>query len=738
MGRLILVSNRLPVTIQDSVSGNNESTAQNDSSGQSVTRSSGGLVAGLDPLHVDGDGIWIGYPGTNPDENASKLLAEMRLEPVDIPESEYTGYYEGFSNGAIWPLFHYLLEHCEFDPVAFADYKRVNERFAEKILEYAQDDDTIWIHDYQLMLVPSMLRVKLPSARIGFFLHIPFPSVEVLRVMPQREELLRGLLGADLIGVHTFDYADHLARSFRRVLGLEARQGVVNLSGRSMRIEAHPLGIDVKSQRDAAYSDEAEKVLTRYKRSIGDAQVILGVDRLDYTKGLPNKLEAFKSLLDREPRWRDGAVLIQVAVPSREAIGSYRDQKSEVERLVGEINGLYGRAGNTPIQYIYGSVSPAELGALYRLADVALVSPIRDGLNLVAKEYVAVRDDGGGVLVLSEFAGAATELGEALRINPWDVAGSAAQIERALDMGLGERNERMAPMHRRVVENDVHRWVDRFIRSLGTPDSQVSSTPPMLGSATLAETLAGPFASAKKPLIMLDYDGSLREFTPRYEDAVPTDEILELLGNLGAIDGAEIYINSGRDRHTLGEWFKDLNVSLIAEHGSWAMYRGQSRWIRLGPPPDLSWKSEVRSILDDFVVRTPGARIEEKSSALVWHFREADNEVGEWQSLDLTTHLENTLASAPVEIITGSKIVEIRQQGLDKGRAYAIVEAEQGPFDFVLATGDDRTDEDLFAELPDGAYSVHVGQGGSLASSSLSSPASVRRLLARLVAARSG
>lgn len=729
MGRLILVSNRLPVTIQADDSSSEPS--------QTVSRSSGGLVAGLDPLHLNGDGIWIGYPGTDPDDQASKLLEEMRLDPVAIPESEYAGYYEGFSNGAIWPLFHYLLEHCEFDPSAFADYKRVNERFAEKILEHAKDDDTIWIHDYQLMLVPSMLREKLPGARIGFFLHIPFPSVEVLRVMPQREDLLRGLLGADLIGVHTFEYADHLSRSFRRVLGLEARQGVVNLSGRGVRIEAHPLGIDIESQRNAAFSDEAEQVLTRYKRSIGDAQVILGVDRLDYTKGLPNKLEAFKSLLDREPRWRDGVVLIQVAVPSREAIGSYRDQKSEVERLVGEINGLYGRSGKTPIQYIYGSVSPAELGALYRLADVALVSPIRDGLNLVAKEYVAVRDDGAGVLVLSEFAGAATELGEALRINPWDIEGSASQIERALDMSFGERNERMAPMHRRVVENDVHRWVDRFIRSLGSPDNEISSTPPMLRSSTLAETLSEPFSSAKKPLIMLDYDGSLREFTARYEDAVPTDEIIEILNGLGDLRDTEIYINSGRDRHTLGEWFSGLNISLIAEHGSWVRYKGQSDWTRLGAAPDLSWKTETLSILNDFVSRTPGARVEEKSSALVWHFREAENDVGEWQALDLTTHLENTLASAPVEILTGSKIVEIRQHGLDKGRAYGIVEAEQGPFDFVLATGDDRTDEDLFAQLPSDAFSIHIGQGGSLATSSLSSPASVRRLLALLVKARS-
>ncbi|MEE8046172.1 MAG: bifunctional alpha,alpha-trehalose-phosphate synthase (UDP-forming)/trehalose-phosphatase, partial [Dehalococcoidia bacterium] len=554
MGRLILVSNRLPITVR------------NDTDGQTVERSSGGLISGLDPLHQQGDGIWIGYPGTDPSKKTRAMLSEMRLEPVDIPEDDYTAFYEGFSNGAIWPLFHYLLERCEFDPAAFEAYKRVNELFADKVLEHTEDGDTIWVHDYQLMLLPSILRKKLPAARIGFFLHIPFPASEVFRVTPQREDLLRGLLGADLIGVHTYEYSDNLARSLRRILGLESRQGVVNLSGRSVRIEANPLGIDVEGQKKAAFSPEADRILTRYKRTLGDTQVILGVDRLDYTKGLSNKLEAFKALLTSEPRWREGVVMIQVAVPSREAIGSYRDQKSEVERLVGEINGLFGKPGVTPVQYIYRSVSPAELGALYRLADIAFVSPIRDGLNLVAKEFVACCDDGSGVLVLSEFAGAATELGEALRVNPWDIEGTARVLDRGLDMGYGERNERMAPMHRRVVENDVHQWVDRFIHSLEDPDNDIVIAPPILRSRVLAETLAGPFAAAKSPLLMLDYDGSLREFTRRYEDAIPTEEIITLLNELGGLEATEIYINSGRDRETLGDWFGNVNISLIAEH----------------------------------------------------------------------------------------------------------------------------------------------------------------------------
>lgn len=724
MARLILVSNRLPVTIQGI------------SSDQQVNNSSGGLVSGLAPLHKRGNSLWIGYAGDQPHDKTRTLLKEKRLEPVEIPPLEHDGYYDGFSNSAIWPLFHYLLEYCDFDPDSFTAYKRVNERFAETVLAHARDGDTIWVHDYQLMLLPGLLRKKLSGVRIGFFLHIPFPSSEVLRVMPQREELLRGLLGADLIGVHTYEYADHLAHSFRRILGLETRNGVVNLSGRSVRIEAQPLGIDVENQYKKAHSEEAERILTHYRQSLGDRQVILGIDRLDYTKGLPNKLKAFKSLLDREPRWRQDAVMIQIAIPTREAIESYRDQKFEVEQLVGEINGLYGEPGKTPVQYIYGSVSPAELGALYRLADITFVTPIRDGLNLVAKEYVACCEDGNGVLVLSEFAGAASELGEALRVNPWDIEGTALQLERGLNMSLEERSERMVPMRRRVIENDVHRWVGQFMRSLGDPDKEISATPPMLRSRVLAESLAEPFASAKTPLIMLDYDGSLREFTPRYEDAVPTPEIIEILNDLCSADGTEVFINSGRDLHTLGDWFSGIDISLIAEHGSWVKYGNQVEWERIGPMPDLSWMEDARSILNEYVTRTQGARLEEKSSALVWHYRETEHDVGEWQSLDLTTHLESSLNGAHVEILTGSKIVEIRSRGSDKGLAYEIIESKRGPFDFVLATGNDRTDEELFARLGLNAFSIHVGQGGSLASSALSSPASVRRLLALLAKVR--
>lgn len=429
-------------------------------------------------------------------------------------------------------------------------------------------------------------------------------------------------------------------------------------------------------------------------------------------------------------------MLIQLAVPSRENIESYQQQKDEVERLVGEINGLYGAPGRVPIQYMYQSVSREELGALYRLADVAFVSPVRDGLNLVAKEYVALRDDGGGVLVLSEFAGAASELGESLRVNPWDIEGTAAQVERGLEMNFGERQERMRPMFARVVQNDVHRWVERFMAALTEPEVEELRVPPQLQSGVLTETIGPHLATAKNALLMLDYDGSLREFTERYEDALPTLEILEILTELGSLDGLSVYINSGRDRNTLGEWFKDVPISLIAEHGSWIRESGETGWSRMGPPPDLRWKEIVNPVLAEYAERTPGARIEEKSAALVWHYREADDALGEWQALELMSVLEDMLSGSPVEILSGARIIEIRQQGVDKGRAYEHVDQIHGPFDFVLATGDDRTDEDIFALLPLDAYSVKIGGGQSGARAAVGSPGSVRRLLGGLIAVR--
>ncbi len=718
MPRMILASNRLPVTINiDAENGR-----------QILTHSIGGLVAGLKPLQENSDALWVGCPGVTPNEGTRRKLSERNLVPVDVDAEEYRQYYDGYANSAIWPLFHYLTELSSFSSEQFVAYRNVNLRFAEVIAQLARPGDTVWVHDYHLMLLPRMLRKMSLDVSIGFFLHIPFPADETFRILPHRVEILRGLLGADLIGMHTYEYTDHYLRSVRRVLGIEARQGKIQMRSHSARVEAHPLGIDVRAMGNNSRSPEAESYLTQMKRTVGDRQVMLGVDRLDYTKGLLLKLRAVKRLFERSPRWADRMLYIQLAVPTREGVDAYQNLKREVEQRVSEINGVYGSPIRSPINYLYQTVGPAQLGALYRLADVCFVSPIRDGLNLVAKEYVACREDGGGVLVLSEFAGAVSELGEALRVNPWDIEGTARQLERALDMGFGERNERMSPMRSRMIQNDVHVWVKRFIASLGNPDEPVSRVPPMVQSSVLAETLSGEFSVAGKALLMLDYDGSLREFVNRFEDAEPSENIIELLTQMGSLDGVRVFINSGRDHRNLDKWFGEYPVDMIAEHGAWIRTRENPEWNTLGEL-QTSWKPDVAEILRNYEERTPGTRVEDKETALVWHYREADEEMGNWQAMELTSLLETSLRNEPVEVLHGNRVVEVRQQGNTKAKAYDHVVERFGPFDFALATGDDRTDEDLFNHVKNEIYTVKIGPGSSAANVALSSPSALRDLL---------
>lgn len=721
MSRLLLVSNRLPVTLRRSRSGNTE-----------IVKSSGGLVAGVAPVHQSEGGLWFGYPGEHVDKAAREALDEARYVPVTVSASEMRGYYSGYSNSSLWPLFHYFIEHARFDRREFEAYRTVNERFADTIAERAMPGDTIWVHDYQLMLLPRLLRERLPSARIGFFLHIPFPSSEVFGLLPQREEILRGLAGADLIGVHTYDYARHLVSSFRRYLGVFGHEGTINIDGRAVEIAAHPLGISVEDVRGYAYSSAAETRVADLMRDMRGRQILLGVDRLDYTKGLPLKLEAFRTVLSDYPKWRDSIVLIQVAVPSRTNIESYRAQKAEVERLVGDINGAFGRPGRVPIHYIYRSIPSAELGALYRVADIAVVTPLRDGMNLVAKEYVAAHSDAPGVLVLSEFAGAATELGEAIRVNPHDVEGTAAALNQALEMPAAERRSRMQAMFRRVQGNDVHAWYRRYRRALDRESTTDITLPERYSPESLAEKIAPALRSAKRSLFLIDYDGTIREFVDDPAAASPTDETLSALEGLTSIKGARVVIVSGRGRELLDDWLGDTDVGLVAEHGLWFRLTPDQEWNRGGHRADQAWKTYVMSVLDEYVGRVPGSLVEEKVASLVWHYRAAADDLANWQARELANYLEEFLANEPLEVLVGAKNVEVRQYGLNKGTAYERIYEEIGPFDFEMAIGDDRTDEDLFAVVPSDAVTIHVGPEPSRAEMSLSSPDAVRIFLRSL------
>jgi len=462
-GRVIIVSNRLPVTVStvDGV--------------LRATPSAGGLATGLRRHHEQSGGLWIGWPGYAdllggvPSVELDRLLAPLGAVPVPLSREEISQYYEGVSNGVLWPLFHYLLDQLPLRVEHWDAYVAANARLADVIAEHYRPGDVVWVHDYQLMLVPAMLRERVPDARIGFFLHIPFPSTEIFSALPQRAELLRGVLGADLVGFHTASYTRHFVHAVERILGTrpdsrDEPTSIQHALGRT-RVGVFPMGVDAADFAARAGSDAVEEVLARL-RPTADEALIVGVDRLDYTKGIPRRLIAFEQLLERHPELHERVRLVQVAVPSRGGVRAYQLIRRSVEGLVGRINGMFGTARWSPIHYLHRSVTDAELLALYRAATVMLVTPLRDGMNLVAKEFVACREDEDGVLVLSEFVGAAAELADAVQVNPWDVDGSAEAYYRALTMPRTERRTRMRAMRQRVQAYDIHAWSAEFLDTL--------------------------------------------------------------------------------------------------------------------------------------------------------------------------------------------------------------------------------------------------------------------------------
>lgn len=488
-GRLIVVSNRLPVSITE-VRGHFK-----------TRRSSGGLVSALEPLLQEQGGIWIGSPGSVHSPEAQRLLtgaaqgSKYRFSPVDITEEEYRNFYLGFSNEIVWPLFHDLQSRCNFDPEYWRFYREVNRKFATTVKRIANRDDLIWIHDYQLMQVGSILRSERPTSRLAFFLHIPFPAPDIFEKLPWRREVLEGLLEHDLVGLQTRrDERNLIAclRSFVPSIKIASRdEGHIVISDRwQTHIGFFPISVDFRHFEELASSVQVVRRMRDINDRLPSIQIALGVDRLDYTKGIPERLRAYRAFLRTYPEFHGRVVLFQIVVPSRESIPRYRELKNEVEQLVAQINGEFGVPGWIPINYIHRSIARDELVAIYRAADVALITPLKDGMNLVAKEYCASKLEADGVLILSEFAGAASELrAGALLVNPYDESGVSRAINEALRMDLAERRRRMTRMRAQVRHSDVIRWRDRFF-------------------AALRKTSAGPQLLEPDGRALLDVSGS--------------------------------------------------------------------------------------------------------------------------------------------------------------------------------------------------------------------------------------
>jgi trehalose 6-phosphate synthase/phosphatase len=730
MARLLLVSNRLPVTVRT------EGPALH------VSPSAGGLATGLRGPHQQSGGLWLGWPGdvSGLDEaqraTVEARLAELRCVPMHLSVAEVNRYYEGLSNRVLWPLFHYLLDRVPLHPRDWDSYRAVNEKFADLTVKHHQPGDLIWVHDYQLLLVPGLLRERLPEAKIGFFLHIPFPSTEIFRILPWREEILHGLLGADLVGFHTLTYARHFANALLRIIGVPTEVDRVKYRGREIRIGAFPMGIDAQAFSARADLPEVNAQAQEIRQQAEGHHVLLGVDRLDYTKGIPRRLLAVERLLEREPALRGKLRFIQVAVPSRTQVEAYEQFRHQVDELVGRVNGAYGTINSTPIHYLYQSFNEKQLTAMYKAADVMLVTALRDGMNLVAKEFVASRTDEDGVLVLSELAGAASELGEALIVNPYDVDQIADAILQALEMSHEERALRMRALRTRVSEHDVHHWAASFIKALkntrGAPAEPVHklSTQDELGEVMARIREAG------RLVLMLDYDGTLVSFVGLPELATPGEPLRDLLRRLAAAREVALHVVSGRKREQLAKWLGDLPAGLHAEHGLWSRPGPGREWAMVREVP-VEWKDQLRPILAQFSQLVPGSFIEEKTASLAWHYRMAEAEFGVHQANELYVHLTQTFANVPVEVLPGDKVVEVRPHGISKALVVENILARESPGALAVAFGDDRTDEDLFGALPPDGISVHVGPKPSIARYRIADVAMVRRLLEEIVRARS-
>ncbi|MEK0307265.1 bifunctional alpha,alpha-trehalose-phosphate synthase (UDP-forming)/trehalose-phosphatase [Bifidobacterium favimelis] len=792
MSRLIIVSNRLPMSLE----------AKQDGS-YSLRQNVGGLATAIGPYHRSHrDCLWIGWSGIDTKRYSDKELAdikaaykERRCIPIFLSEEEVNGYYAGFSNNTLWPLFHDFSHEAVFKQDDWDMYRKVNMRFAQVVEPLIRKGDTIWIQDYHLMLLPKMLRERYPDASIGWFLHVPFPSAEIFRSLPWSREILEGVLGANLVGFHTVDFSTSFLASVHRLLPqLKVdRDGVVEMpGGHRAAIDAFPIGIDyslysrtarsglaramrrgidevcgksprhryrnsVKAEGVAALEasssegnwwshhieeDIPELTLARQAASsVGTRsnKVIVSVDRLDYTKGLPERLKAFGAMLDKYPEWIGHVTYYLLATPSRENVRSYQILKDQVDQLVGEINGRYSLLAWTPIHYITRSLSIKPVCGIYSAGDVALVTPLRDGMNLVAKEYLACHDGDAGSLVLSDMCGAADELTDAFIVNPYDIDMVCEALHNALEISPEESRQRNIKMQARLKVRTASNWCNSFLDSL----KQVSMPGMTQGRLRMDHhnEMVRQWDRARRRLVLCDYDGTLTPLVRRPERAKPTHDLRNLLRRVGSSPNVDFVLVSGRSHEIMQSWFGDLPLGLIAEHGAWSRDcpgREDGRWRRAeGLPDAATWQKVIGPIMGESAKRVEGSFVESKSDALAWHYRMSDAREAGKERERLLSRLRRVVVGLGLMIMENSKVVEVTPVATSKGQA-VLPYITSGDYDFMMALGDDETDETMFSVMPEGGWTIKVGPGQTRAHLRVLDPAAVTMLLADLGAGVAG
>lgn len=686
MPRCLLVSNRLPVAF--------------NSTFRKFTPSSGGLVSaikGLDPSKVGYEFEWMGILTDDIDQDEiddlkQNPLGSLPCHPIIVPKKSYDAYYNLYCNNVLWPLFHYERNMVRHSQEGWKAYEEVNLLVAQAILEEARDNDTIWIHDFQLLLVPGLIKDKRPDLKVGFFLHIPFPSSEIFRELPQRKEILHSLIQCDQIGFHDLSYLNHFRSSVGRIMG------EVNTSDKSWGV--YPISIDTEHFLNLATLPETNEWFEKYRKSKKNLKWILGVDRLDYIKGLPLKLQAFRAFLKRFPEEREKVQLVQIVIPSRTEVPQYKNLKKEIEQLVSSINGEFGSPAWMPVQYIYHSVSEPELSALYQLSDILNISSRRDGMNLVSLEYVMSQNESTpGVVLLSEFAGAHSTLSYALSINPWNITDTILKMKEALHHPEVKRKKEMKAMKEFLIRYTSSDWAKFILNDLVHDNKKKETVKPMPldGHFEWMKDLKG-----KRIIFFCDLDGTLAPIVSHPKDVKISNSTIDLLQSISEKKNCEFVVVSGRDKEFLEEQFLDydFNFPLVACHGAYNYSPADSQWHTRIPQDSTKWKEKVMEVLELYSLRTPESFIEDKGHAITWHYRNSPRDFAAFLANKLFFELEEILANQPAQVSRGKKVIEVKSIHANKGffvQQWVQSKAQQP--DFVVAVGDDTTDEDMFSVL---------------------------------------
>ncbi|GAB2274703.1 Probable alpha,alpha-trehalose-phosphate synthase [UDP-forming] 7 [Dionaea muscipula] len=740
--RMIIVVNQLPINARRNL----------DGSGWILSWDEDSLILHLkDGFPDDMEVIYVGslkadIVDVNEQDSVSRILLDsFKCVATFIPLDLLDRFYDKFCKKQLWPLLHYMLPFStdhggRFDRSLWEDYVLVNRMFSQKVIEVINpDDDYVWIHDYHLMVMPMFLRRRFNRLRMGFFLHSPFPSSEIYRTLPVREEIIRALLNADLIGFHTFDYARHFLSCCSRMLGLEyqSKRGYLGLEyhGRTVGIKIMPVGIHMGQIESSMKLAAQERRIMELKKQFEGRTVLLGVDDMDIFKGINLKVLAMEQLLKQQPHWRGKAVLVQIANPARSRGGTHNIVKiqSEIEQTCERINKEFGKPGYEPVVYIHSrTVSLAERIAYYTIAECVVVTAVRDGMNLTPYEYVICRQGfKKSMLVVSEFIGCSPSLSGAIRVNPWNIEATAVAMNEAISMRETEKQLRHEKHYRYVSSHDVGYWARSFLQDLERNCSdhykriswgiglgfgfRVVSLDPNFRKLSM-DAIVSAYQRSKSRAILFDYDGTL---TPQSSiSKTPSQEVVSILNTLCADSRNTVFIVSGRGRESLSQWFSPCpKLGIAAEHGYFLRWPGDDidGWETCSQScsSSFSWLQIAEPVMQLYAEATDGSYIEAKESALVWHHHDADPDFGSAQAKELLDHLESVLANEPVAVKKGQFIVEVKPQGVSKGLVAEKVflsmrEKGNEAADFVLCIGDDRSDEDMFETVQHAAVSTGI------------------------------